>query len=103
MIEIKKNNLNLKRIWETIQNTALYGGLQKEEYLSILPDILQKNRSTLRVSAGMCTVLFLGLLMGSFFSVSLERAQILYGMMALGSGLICAMTFTEKANHRRVV
>lgn len=100
---MKKNNLNLKKIGEIIQNTALYGGLQKEEYLRILPDILQKNRGSLRVSAGMCTVLFLGLLMGSFFSVSLERAQILYGVMALGSGLICAMTFTEKANHRRVV
>lgn len=100
---MKKNNLDLKKIGETIQNTALYGGLQKEEYLSILPDILQKNRGSLRVSAGMCAVMFLGLLLSSFFSDSLAQAQIVYGVMSLGSGLICAMTFTERANRRAVV
>lgn len=100
---MKKTNLNLKRIGEAIQNTALYGGIQKEEYLSILPDILQKNRGSLRLSAGMCGAMFLGLLMGSFFSDSLAQAQMIYGVMALGSGLICAMTFTEKTSHGRMI
>lgn len=100
---MKKNNLNLKTIGETIRNTALYGGLQKEEYLSILPDILQKNRGSLRLSAGMCAVMFLGLLTSSFFSDSLAQARVFYGVMALGSGLICAMTFTEKTNHQKIV
>lgn len=100
---MKTNTLNLKKIRQTIQNTALYGGLQKEEYLSILPDILQKNRDSLRLSAGMCAVMFLGLLLSSFFSDSLAQAQIFYGVMTLGSSWICAMTFTEKANRQRMV
>lgn len=68
-----KNNLNLKKIGETFQNTALYGGLQKEEYLSILPDIIQKNGGSLRLSAGMCAVMFLGLLISSFFQIRWRR------------------------------
>lgn len=96
-------NWSLRRIGETIQNTALYGGIQKEEYQSILPDILQKNRASLRVSAGMCAVMFSGLLISSLFSHSLAQAQAFYGVMAIGSGLICAMTFTERTNRRGII
>ena len=39
---MKKFCVYMKKIAETIQKTALYGGIQKEEYQSILPDILQK-------------------------------------------------------------
>lgn len=92
-----------EKIAETIQKTALYGGIQKEEYQSILPDILQKNRGSLRISAGMCTVMFLGLLISSFFSNALAQARIYYGAMALATGLICALTFSEKTNRRRIV
>ena len=98
---MRENKFNLKKIGVIIRNTALYGGLQKEEYLRILPDILQKNRGSLRLSAGMCAVMFLGLLISSFFSDSLAQARIIYGAMALGSGLICAMA--EKTNGRRMV
>lgn len=98
---MKTNHYNLKKIGEIIRNTALYGGLQKEEYFSILPDILQKNRDSLRLSAGMCAVMFLGLLISSFFSESLAQARIVYGAMALGSGLICAMA--EKTNRQKMV
>lgn len=64
---MKKVQINPRKFLEAIQKTALYGGLEREEYQSILPDILQKNRGSLRISAGMCTVMFLGLLIASFF------------------------------------
>lgn len=100
---MKKVQINPRKFLEAIQKTALYGGLEREEYQSILPDILQKNRGSLRISAGMCTVMFLGLLIGSFFSNALAQARIFYGVMTLATGMICAMSFFERSNQRRMI
>ena len=86
--------MNLKKIGQIIRNTALYGGIEKEEYQNILSDILQKNRGSLRMSSGMCAVMFLGLLIGSCFSNALAQARIFYGGMVLGCSMICATTFS---------
>lgn len=95
--------MNLKKIGQIIRNTALYGGIEKEEYQNILSDILQKNRGSLRMSSGMCAVMFLGLLIGSCFSNALAQARIFYGGMVLGCSMICATTFSEKTNRRELI
>lgn len=95
--------MNLKRVGQTIRNIALYGGIEKEEYQSILNDLLRKNRDSLRVASGMCAVMFLGLLIGSCFFDALAQARYFYGLMTLGCSMICAITFPKKSNRRALI
>lgn len=95
--------MKLRKFGYKIKNIALYGGIEKEEYKRIQMDIHLKNRSSLRVSAGMCAVMFLGLFIGSYFSDALAQAQMFYSVMAFGCGCICALTFGKRTNQNALV
>lgn len=88
--------MKMKKIREAFKNTALYGGLEKEEFQNILPEINRRNRSSLRIASSLCALMFLGLLLSSFFSNALGEARIFYGIMTLSCSAIYAMTYAEK-------
>lgn len=95
--------MSLKKILLKIKNFAIYGGIEKEEYHSIILDILRKNRGSLRMSSGMCAVMFLGLFIGACFSDALAQAWIFYAVMTLGCSIIYILTFFEKTNRCKII
>lgn len=72
----------------------LYGGITKEEYQSILPRIREKNGETLRLASVMCALMFLALLLGSFFSESMAVARLFYGAMLTVCAAVSVLSFT---------
>lgn len=77
-----------------LKNLALYGGLTKEEYRSVEGTIQKKNRETLLLSALLVSIMFLGLLTGSFFSSAMAEARDFYAAMLIVCVAVCLLTFT---------
>lgn len=86
-----------------LKNYALYGGITKEEYEEVQPDLLRKNLETLRLSSVMCTILFLALLIGCLFSDALAQAMYFYAAMTVISGVICVLSYTRFRNLPRTI
>lgn len=79
----------MKNVYRQLKSLVLYGGIDKESYQSIEAEINQKNIATLRMGSGVCAVMFLVLLIGSFISSTMSIAKSLYGVILL----ICCVIF----------
>ena len=82
-----------------LKKLFLYGGLEKEEYIRLLPQIREENRKLLRVFSMIAAVMFFLLLIvsvnsGGFASVN-STTYLISGLVMLGI-LFCTRFFVPK-------
>lgn len=92
MMFVEGHDNNMKDLRDKLVCNFVYGGLKKEEYQEIEQEILEKERSSLRMASTCLVLMFTGLFAGSLFSELMESNRAAYatlGIFFLGIALLC--------------